>query len=436
MIIKVGNQIVVVGDQLIDVSVGTSPTPTPTPTQGNFKIGAGSFTPALSSLGGSGKILFPTESTVLFPSAFTSASYSGLNFVLADTSTGALSYGTDNKYAITGPAYPRAIIYDSADDGFIYLNTNSITGSLGRKSDTYVWDSVAAFGAATGYTGRAYNITYDPATEIIYAGGNFATYDSIGARRLVAINAQDGTTYSTFDTTTAFTTTNGLVYRTILDGNGGLIVIGSTLTVYNGNSIPNNCVRLLLADGTVDASFNEGGTGTAASTDPITDGFIDSANEHLYLASTTTSFDGVSTYGAFRLSLNSETFGQIDETWIPAADGPAVFYDGSPIYIHQDTHDSDLILIGSQNAGEIKYISKTDATVTDFWDYWVDSSVSNTFKGNSIYDVRYNSNDGCYYMSFNSTTIDETYYINKHGKFRIEGSALVNETSNELPDNW
>lgn len=127
----------------------------------------------------------------------------------------------------------------TAVDSIIRLNAD---GSLDETFDT-----------GTGFSSSVYAIAIQGDGKII-VGGGFTTYKGVTANRIIRLNA-DGSVDSSFDTGTGFNTT---VYNILLQSSGEIIV-GGKFTTYDG--VTANRITRLNTDGSLDDTFNSGGTG-------------------------------------------------------------------------------------------------------------------------------------------------------------------------------
>jgi len=119
--------------------------------------------------------------------------------------------------------------------------------------------TLAAFNAAgSGIDGVAYALAVQPDGKVL-VGGNFSSYNDNAAapNDLLRLNA-DGTLDNTFNP--GGVGTDFQVYALAVQPDGKILV-GGLLTTYNGNAaVPDNVLRLN-ADGTLDNTFNPGGSG-------------------------------------------------------------------------------------------------------------------------------------------------------------------------------
>ena len=117
------------------------------------------------------------------------------------------------------------------------------------------------FNIGTGLNGgitytNIYSIVVQPNGKIIL-GGDFNTYNGITKYKLIRLNT-DGSIDTSFNIGTGFINTD-VVFAVALQSDGKILV-GGDFTSYNGNTAYNYLVRLN-ANGTLDTSFNSGGTG-------------------------------------------------------------------------------------------------------------------------------------------------------------------------------
>ena len=110
-----------------------------------------------------------------------------------------------------------------------------------------------------GASGTMYALAVQPDGKIVVVG-DFTTYNGEVAApdRVIRLNA-DGTLDTTFNP--GGTGANDIVFKVALQSNGK-VVIGGAVSSYNGNAAAPDHVARLNADGTLDATFNPGGAGT------------------------------------------------------------------------------------------------------------------------------------------------------------------------------
>lgn len=112
------------------------------------------------------------------------------------------------------------------------------------------------FNPGTGINGVVYSVALQPDNKIILVGG-FTSYNGTPRNRVVRINA-DGSIDNTFNPGTG---ANDTLWAVGLQSDGK-IILGGELTSFNGTA----CQRLirLNTNGSLDATFNSGGTGPNA----------------------------------------------------------------------------------------------------------------------------------------------------------------------------
>jgi uncharacterized delta-60 repeat protein len=200
-----------------------------------------------------------TDGKIIIGGEFTSYNETGINRIARlntdgtlDTSfnvgTGAsldintISIQTDGKIIIGG--------------GFAFYNGTS-RNHIARLNDDGTLDTSfdPGTGASGGVSGGPVLTTAIQADGKIIIGGRFLDYNGTAINFLARLNA-DGTLDTSFDTGTG----PGNVVRTISVQTDGKIIIGGDFTSYNGTFNINRIARLN-DDGTLDASFNQGGSG-------------------------------------------------------------------------------------------------------------------------------------------------------------------------------
>ena len=241
---------------------------------------------------------------------------------------------------ITETDYVSGSCYDSSCDtmlNYIYGNVNGLNYSLasfwentaGTFTGTNLWSNCAGFystnstyvittGSSTTYgvnscqcidIGTGFNGGTRPSIQTIdgkiIIGGSFTTYKGVTNNRIVRI-LTNGTT-DTFST-------NGFSGGTLVpqlrsisqQTTGGIICSGDFLS-YNGTSV--NYLCRLNTDGSLDTTFNSGGTGPGSPIEGIVSSYVTS-DDKVYIGYMQT-YNGVSKLGL--LKLNSD--GSVDGSW-------------------------------------------------------------------------------------------------------------------------
>ena len=125
-------------------------------------------------------------------------------------------------------------------------------GNIARLNTDGTLD--VTFNTGTGANGAILTTNIQSDGKIIIGGNLLTDYNGTAINGIVRLNT-NGTIDGTFNTVTGV---GNNVYATVIQSNGK-IVIGGEFTDYDGTGL-NNIIRLN-ADGTVDATFNTGGTG-------------------------------------------------------------------------------------------------------------------------------------------------------------------------------
>ncbi|MBN2159642.1 MAG: delta-60 repeat domain-containing protein [Spirochaetes bacterium] len=108
----------------------------------------------------------------------------------------------------------------------------------------------------TGATASVYSLAIQGDGKVLI-GGDFTWYNGANVPdRIIRLNT-DGSVDSTFNI--GGTGANDIVYTLAIQGDGK-VLIGGVFTAYNGADVPDRIIRLN-ADGSVDSTFNNGGTG-------------------------------------------------------------------------------------------------------------------------------------------------------------------------------
>ena len=148
--------------------------------------------------------------------------------------------------------------------------------------------------------GTIYSLELDEANNALYVGGAFTTFNGVAINRLVKIDATTGQLDSVFNIGTGF---GGAVYETILDGLGGLYVIGA-FTTFNGASNA-RIIKLDAALGSKDTSFVNGTGFNSIPQDMVFDG------TYLYVVGFFNTYKGTSSPRIVKI----DTSGNIDATF-------------------------------------------------------------------------------------------------------------------------
>ena len=147
-------------------------------------------------------------------------------------------------------------------------------------------------------------IALQPDGKILIAGA-FISYGSSGVRYIARLNAT-----GTVDTSFTGGTLNGNVYGVAVQPDGKILV-GGDFNLYN--STPLNRIARLNSDGTLDGSFNVPGTGPNSSVNTI---FL--LNGKIIIGGDFTSYNGSTTGPLAELKAD----GSIDPTFNPGGSGP------------------------------------------------------------------------------------------------------------------
>jgi uncharacterized delta-60 repeat protein len=134
--------------------------------------------------------------------------------------------------------------------------------------------------------------------KMVVAGG-FSTFNGTSRRNIVQVNS-DGTLDVSFNTGTGF---NNPLYAIAVQTDGKILVCGS-FTSYNGASV--NRLARLNANGSLDTTFNLGGTGISATSPimPSARNVVIGSDGKIYLGGTFESYNGVPRINVARLNAN------------------------------------------------------------------------------------------------------------------------------------
>ena len=136
----------------------------------------------------------------------------------------------------------------------------------------------------------------------ILVGGSFAFANSTEQFALTRLNA-NGSNDATFNT--GGLGPNGVVYEIKTLGDGK-IIIGGGFSTYNGTAITG--LARLNSNGTLDTSFNVGGTGTVGTVQSV---FIQADSKYLITGSNLSSYNGTAKFSVIRVN----TDGTLDTTF-------------------------------------------------------------------------------------------------------------------------
>lgn len=131
---------------------------------------------------------------------------------------------------------------------FTNYNGTNVNRIVGLNMDGTINSS---FSVGTGLNGDPSSMIYDSTNNKIYCFGNFSTYNGTSANRIVKLNS-DGSIDTSFNYGTGF---NQITSHGDLDSSGKLVVVGTDITFYNGQSIQRGVCRLN-SDGTLDNTFS------------------------------------------------------------------------------------------------------------------------------------------------------------------------------------
>jgi uncharacterized delta-60 repeat protein len=165
--------------------------------------------------------------------------------------------------------------------------------------------TAAAFSPAfilsgAGFDDGVSSVVVQPDNKVLVSG-NFATYDGVPTRRLARLNP-DGSLDTSFNP--GGTGFNSTIRSVALQADGKVLVSGF-FTAYNGTTV-NRLVRLN-ADGSLDVSFNQGGTGA----NNFVNSVVVQADGKLLVAGFFTTYNGLNTGYLARLNPN----GSLDTTF-------------------------------------------------------------------------------------------------------------------------
>ena len=188
--------------------------------------------------------------------------------------------------------------------GTNFTNYNGTSGKFFRLNSDGSLDTGFNSGGA-GFNGDTYNLGFQSNGKLI-VGGAFTTYNGTSVNKLCRLNT-DGSLDTSFNS--GGTGPNvSLESNTVVVLKDDKIILNGTITSYNGTAVPYIC--RLNSDGSLDTSFNSGGSGfnishTFSNIEVAPDGKLFIAGRQ------SMTYNGSSAYGLLRL--NSD--GTIDNSF-------------------------------------------------------------------------------------------------------------------------
>lgn len=192
-------------------------------------------------------------------------------------------------------------------------------GSIASAGGSVLTYNEPTFDIGTGFNGEVNTIAIQDDGKIVVAG-SFTTFNNEPAQGIVRLNS-DGSKDTSFQTNSGFTGYGSVVFDIGIQSTGKIIAIGN-ITTFSGNSI-GHIVRLN-TDGTLDESFNEGGSGFSFETNSVT--ILD--NDKIYVTGFgfQTEYNGISKHPPIRLNADGSLDSTFDYTQTTLygnmADGP------------------------------------------------------------------------------------------------------------------
>jgi len=170
---------------------------------------------------------------------------------------------TFNNGGFGSSSYIRVI--DAQSDGkiliggefFAYNNDINVPDRIIRLNTNGTFDDTFNNGG-TGANDYVLDIKILPDGKIIIGGG-FTAYNGDSIPHNIARLNSNGTIDSTFNNGGTGTGTNEMIYDIEVLSNGK-ILIGGLIDNYNGSDVPDGIIRLN-SNGSIDSTFNNGGTG-------------------------------------------------------------------------------------------------------------------------------------------------------------------------------
>ena len=163
----------------------------------------------------------------------------------------------------------------------------------------------ATFNPGTGSSANVYTTTLQADGKIII-GGLFTSYSGTSRNRIARLNA-NGCLDTTFNPGTG---ANADVWATAVQADGKIIIVGN-FTSYNGTTI--NRIARLNVDGSLDATFNPGGSGANV----VVRASTLQADGKIIIGGNFTSYNGTTINRIARLNVD----GSLDATFNPGGSG-------------------------------------------------------------------------------------------------------------------
>ena len=244
-----------------------------------------------------------------------------------------LNFNNNQTYAINGLnksgqtfKIGGSLIENTSIIGDYKLTTNTTSLEFINKNSWYIDNG-------SGFNSDIFSIVTQTDGKILVGGNLFWTYNGVSCpSSLLRLNS-DGSVDSTFSgITTGF---DNAVYSIAIQTDGKILV-GGVFTTYNGVNCPDRLVRLN-TNGSIDTSFNSGGTGFDDAVGSIT---IQNDGKIIVFGAFTT-YNGVNRPDRL-VRLNSN--GSIDTSFNSGGSG----FDGvfSLVFISVKTQTDDKILVG------------------------------------------------------------------------------------------
>ncbi|PYT00619.1 MAG: hypothetical protein DMF63_06175 [Acidobacteria bacterium] len=189
----------------------------------------------------------------------------------------------------------------------------------------------------------------------ILVGGNFALVNGVEQFGLARLNS-NGSRDATFNS--AGSGPNGGVFEIKILGTGK-ILIGGNFTTYNGTNISG--VARLNADGTLDATFNTGGTGATGAVRSIA---IQTDGKYLISGQNLSAYNGTAKFSIIRINAD----GTLDASFTSPFAAPAPFVEQPALQ-----SDGKIIIGGTFTVGNYNNLARLTTT----------GAVDTTFNGGS-----------------------------------------------------
>lgn len=225
---------------------------------------------------------------------------------------------------------PDSIIFEPSKNA-LYVG---IPISPGASYNGVLASSVVKLNATTGArdfsfnpgsganTGTVTALNYNPSLNLLYVGGNFTTFNSWAASRIVSLDADTGAVNVSFTSSPAVDTVGSFVTSFALDEGNNVLYVGGSFTSYQANSSP----RLAAVNATTGTFLPGFNVGTGFNTGSVSSLLLDSVAGKLYAGGSFSTYNGSSRNGIAAINTSN---GSINTTFNPGSG----FASLGPVYL-------------------------------------------------------------------------------------------------------